>query len=122
MGSVARDAPVGFDWSMFVNERTLFVCVTLHACRIGARRKSCLFKFETTMWVVAVTALHRSFQHLVMERQIKLVLGFAVTTQTKLWLTFLEQLQIRDAGLLCICSGNEYVRGRELSSCWRRVG
>lgn len=36
--SVARDAPVGFDRRMFVNKGTLFVCVTLHACCIGARR------------------------------------------------------------------------------------
>ncbi len=106
---VARDATVGFDRGMLVDKRTLFVCVTLDACCIGARRESCLFEFETAVWIVAVAALHRAFKHLVMERQIKLVLRLAVTTQTELWLALAEHFQIRDAGLLCICSGNEYV-------------
>src|SRR4051794_1340955 len=107
---------------MLVNKRTLFVCVTLDAGCIGARRESCLFEFETAVWIVAVAALHRAFQHLVMERQIKLVLCLAVTTQAKLWLALAEQLQIRDAWLLCICARHEHVRGCELSSGRCRVG
>ena len=107
---------------MLINERTLFIDVTLNARCIGACSESCLFKLETAVWIVAVAALHRPFEHLVMERQIKLVLGLAVTTQAKLWLTFAEQLQIRDAGFLCICCGHEYIRGRDLSSGWCGVG
>ena len=94
MWRVARDTPFCFNRRMFVNERSLLVCVTLDACCIYARRESCLFKFETAVWIMAVAALHRAFQHLVMERQIKLVLGLAVTTQAKLWLTLAEQLQV----------------------------
>ena len=119
---MTRDTTIGFDRRVFVNKWSLFVCVTLHAGSIGAGRESCLLELKTAMWIVAVAALHCSFQHLVMERQIKLVLGLAVATQAKLRLTLPEQLQIREAGLLCICSRNEYVRGRELASCWRRVG
>ena len=107
---------------MLVNEGTLFIDVTLDARCVGAGSESCLFKFETAVWIVAVAALHRAFQHFMMERQIKLVLGLAVTTQAKLWLTLAEQLQIREAWFLCICPGNEYVRGSELSPCRCRVG
>ena len=119
---MTRDATIGLNRSVLINKRTLFVCVTLDACCIGACCESCLFKFETAVWIVAVAALHRAFQHLVMERQIKLVLGLAMTTQAKLWLALAEQLQIREAGLLCICFGNEYVGGGELSSRWGRMG
>src|SRR6185295_780571 len=119
---MTSDAPISLDRRMFVNKRSLFVCVTLDARGIGARRESCLFEFETAVRVVAVAALHRAFQHLVVERQIKLVLRFAVTTEAKLWLALAEQLEIRDARLLCICAGDEDVRGCELSSGRRRVG
>ena len=119
---VTRDAALGLDGRVLVNKRTLLVRVTLDTCRVSTGRESCLFKFETAVWIVAVAALHRAFQHLVMERQIKLVLRLAVTTQAKLWLALAEQLQIRNAWLLRICFGDEYVRGGELSSRWRRMG
>ena len=80
------NAAVGFDRSMLVNERPLLVCVTLDASRVSARRQSCLFKFETAVRVVAIAALHCAFQHFVVERQIELMLGLAMTTETKLWL------------------------------------
>jgi hypothetical protein len=79
---------------MFVDKRTLLVCVTLDASRVRAGRKSRLFELETAMRIVAIAALHRAFQDLVVEGQIKLVLGLAVTTYAKLWLTCSEQTQI----------------------------
>ena len=88
--SVTGDAPLGLNRSMLVNKRTLFVCVTLDARCIRARRQSSLFEFKAPVWIVAIAALHGAFQHFVMERQVELVLGFAVTTETKLWLAFLE--------------------------------
>ena len=103
MRSVARDAPLGLNRSMFVNKRALFVCVTLDAGRVGARRETRLLQFKPTVWIVAVAALHRAFQHFVMERQVELVLGLAVTTQAKLWLALFEQLKIGETRLLCIC-------------------
>jgi hypothetical protein len=63
-----------------------------------------LFEFETTMGIVAIAALHRSFEHLVMKRQVELVLRLAMTTETKLWLAVSEQFEIGKAGLLCVCS------------------
>ena len=101
---VTRDTAVGLHRRMLVNKRPLLVCVTLDASSVGARRESRLFKFETAVRVVAIAALHRAFQHLVMKRQVELVLSLAVTTETKLWLACLEQFDIREAGLLRVCS------------------
>lgn len=84
MRRMTGDAPIRLDRSMFVNEGALLVCVTLNASRVDARRQSRLLEFKATVRIVAIAALHRSFQHFVMERQIELVLGFTVTTEAKL--------------------------------------
>ena len=95
---------VGFDRSMLVDERPLLVCVTLNASRIGARGQSCLFKFETSVRVVAITTLHCAFQHFMVERQIELVPGLTMTTEAKLRLAISEQFQLGDTGFLCVCT------------------
>jgi hypothetical protein len=97
---VTGDASVGLHGSMFVNKRSLLVCVTLDASSVGARRQSCLLEFETAVRVVAIAALHRAFQHLVMERQVELMLGLTMTTETKLRLAVFEQFQVGEAWLL----------------------
>ena len=102
-------APFGLNRGMFVNKWTLLVCVTLNASRIGAGRESGLFEFKTAMRVMAITALHRSFEHLVMERQIELVLRFGVTAHTKLWFADFQQLDRREARLLSVCRRNKNV-------------
>ena len=121
MWRMTRDAAVGLNRSMFVNERSLLVCVTLDASCIYTCRQSCLFQFKTAMWVVAIAALHRAFQHLVMEWQIELVLGFTVATEAKLRFTIFQQLQIRETRLLRVCFGNEDIGRRELPSLWLRM-
>lgn len=100
MRRVTRDATIGLHRGMFVNKRTLFVGVTLDAGRIGACREARLLEFKSAMWIVAVTAFHRAFEHFVMEGQIELVLGFAVTAQAKLWLALPQHPYIRKARLL----------------------
>ena len=122
MRRMTSDAPIGLHWSMLVNKRALLVRVTLDAGGVSAGGEACLFEFKTAVRIVAVAALHRAFQHLVMERQVELVLGFAMATEAKLWLAFAEQLQIRKPGLLRVCLGNEDVRSRELPASWLRVG
>ena len=107
---------------MFVNKWTLFVCVTLDARGVRAGRQSRLFQLEPAVWVVAIAAAHRAFEHFVMERQVELVLRFAVTTEAKLWLALLEQLDVGNARLLCVCWRDKDVRGGELSSGWRGMG
>ena len=52
--------------------------------RHRAYGKSCLFQFKAPVWIVAVAALHRAFQHLVMERRTERGFNFAVTAQAKL--------------------------------------
>ena len=90
MWRVTRDASVGLNRSMLVHERALFVSVTLDARGIGAGRESRLFQLKSAVWVVAIAASHRAFEHFVMERQVELVLGFAVTTEAKLWLALFQ--------------------------------
>ena len=102
MRSVTRDAAIGFDRRMLVNKRTLFVCVTLDAGGINARRESRLLELKSAVWIVTIAAPHRAFQHFVMERQVELVLRFAVTTEAKLWLTLAQQFQIGETRLLRI--------------------
>src|SRR5215204_1216599 len=57
---VAGDASIGLDRSMFVNERSLLVCVTLDASRVGAGRKSRLFELKSAVGIVTIAALHRT--------------------------------------------------------------
>ena len=104
MRRVTGNAAIGFDRSMLVYEWSLLVCVTLDASSVRARRQSCLFKFETAVRVVAIAALHCAFQHFVVERQIELVLGLTMTTETELRLAVSEQFQLGDTGLLCVCT------------------
>src|ERR1044072_1359135 len=103
MRRVTCEAAVGLHRRMLVNKRTLLVCVTFDASGVGAGRQSCLFELETAVRIMAIAALHRAFQHLVMERQVELVLRLAMATETKLRLTVFEQLQIGEAWLLCVC-------------------
>jgi hypothetical protein len=80
MRRVARRASFGLQRRVFEGERTLLVCVTFNASRIGTGRKPCLLEFETTMRIVAITALHCPFENLVVEGLIKVRLHFTVTT------------------------------------------
>ena len=95
MRRMTGDTPVSLDRSMFVDKRTLLVRVTLDTSRVGTGRQPRLLEFKTAVRIVTIAALHRSFQHFVMERQIELVLGFTMTTQTKLRFAVPQQAQIR---------------------------
>ena len=87
---MTRDAAIRLHRRMLVNKRSLLVYVTLDTSRVRARRESGLLEFETAVRIVAVAALHRAFQNLVMERQVELMFGFAMTTDAKLRLAVLE--------------------------------
>jgi len=80
MRRMTRNAALGLDGSMFVNKWSLLVYVTLDAGCVRAGRKSSLLEFEAAVRIVAIAALHRTFQHLVMERQLELVFDLAMTT------------------------------------------
>ena len=78
---------------MFVGEWTLLIRVTLDASRIRAGGKPRLLQFKTTMRIVAVTALHRSFENFMMERRIKLRLHLTMTTQAELRLADFQHVE-----------------------------
>ena len=101
---VTRDAAIGLHRRMLVYKRSLLVGVTLEASGVRSGRESRLFEFETAVRIVTIAALHRAFQHLVMERQIELVLRLTVATETELWLARLEQFQIRESRFLRVGS------------------
>ena len=94
MRSVTGDAAVGLDRGMLVNKRPLLVSVALDAGGVRAGSESRLFEFKTTVRIVTIAAPHRAFQHLVMERQVELVFGFAVTTEAKLRLAVSKQFDV----------------------------
>ena len=122
MRRVTSDATISLDRCVFVNERALLVSVALDAGGVRAGGEPRLFQFKAAVWIVAITASHRAFQHLVMERQVELVFGLAVTTETELWFAVSQQLDIGETRLLRIRFRDKDVRGCELASAGRRVG
>jgi hypothetical protein len=58
---MTRNASFRLNRRVFVHEWSLFIDVTLDAGCIYTRRQSRLLKFETTVRIVAIRALHRSF-------------------------------------------------------------
>ena len=75
---------------MFEDERSLFVRVALEAGGVGSGRQSYLLEFETSMRVVAITALHCPFEHPMMEGAVKLRLRLVVTRHAELRFTRLQ--------------------------------
>ena len=122
MRCMTGDAAVGLNRCMLVNKRSLLVCVTLDAGGVRAGGEPRLLELKTAVRIVAIAAFHRPFQHFVMERQIKLVLGFAVTTHAKLRFAVPEQFQICETGLLRVGAGDEHIRSSQLSSARWRMG
>jgi hypothetical protein len=87
---VTGGATFGFHRKVFVDKGPLLVSMTFNAGCVGAGSKSRLFQFKTTMRVMAIATLHRTFKNLVMVRQIKLVFDLRVAAQTKLRVTALQ--------------------------------
>jgi hypothetical protein len=84
MWRVTRTASFGLNRGVLVNEWPLLVRMTLNTSSIGSNRQSGLFEFKAAMRIVTVATLHGSFENFVMERQVKLMLRFAVTAHAKL--------------------------------------
>ena len=90
MRRMAGRASFRLERRVFVSERPLLVGMALYARGIGAGCQSCLLEFETAVRIVAITALHRAFQNLVMERLVEIGLHFVVTTDAELRLPDLQ--------------------------------
>jgi hypothetical protein len=97
---VTRYAAVGLDGCMFEGKRTLLIGVTLETRSVSTNRQSCLFQFETTVGIVAVTASHGSLKNLVMGRHGELMFDFGMTIKAKLRFTDSQQLDRREVRLL----------------------
>ena len=62
---------------------------------------------------MAIAALHGSFENLMMERQVELVLRFRMAAHTKLWFGYFQQLDRRDARFLSVRPADENIRTHE---------
>ncbi len=109
MRSVARLATFGLYWSVFINKGPLLVSMAFHAGSISASSESSLSDFKATVSVMAISALHGAFQHLVPERLVELVLGFCVAGYTQLRFSKFEQAHFRGARFFSIRRGDEDV-------------
>ena len=90
MRSVTSNAPVRLEWSMFVRERSLLICMALDTPGIGSGRQSGLLQFKTPVGIVAIAAFHHSFEDFVMKRLVEVGLDFVVTANAKLRLAKLQ--------------------------------
>lgn len=102
MRRVTSRTAISLQRRMFESERALLVCVTLNARGVGAGGQSRLLEFKTTVRVVTITALHHSFENLVMKRLVEIGLRFRVATDAELRLARLQQVDRGDAWLLSI--------------------
>lgn len=68
MRSMTSNASFGLNRRMLVDKRSLLVSVTLNTCRIRTCREARLLQLEPAVRIVAIAALHRAFEDLVMKR------------------------------------------------------
>ena len=73
---------------MLKNERPLFVHMARKANAVPCRRRTQLFSEETTMGIMAIRALQKSFFYPVVRRQIELRLHLLMTpvAEIRLWI------------------------------------
>src|SRR5215207_2692967 len=119
---VARRAALGLDGRVLEGERPLLLRVALDAGRVHARREPALLGLEAAVRVVAVGALHRALQHLVVEGLRELVLLLGVALEAELLLAALEHLGVLEARLLGVGRGDERVRGGPVRAGHAAVG
>lgn len=123
MRRVTSRTTFGLQRRMFVSERALLVRMTLDTGSVRANGKPCLLKLKTAMRIVAIAALHGSFEDLVMERLAEIRLYFAVATHAKLRFTDLQHMKRCEAGLLRVGRRDTSDRGGEVfpgrNSVWR---
>src|SRR6266487_250172 len=96
---MASDAPFGLNRCMLIGEWTLLVNVTLNTSRVCAGGQSRLFEFKTTVRIMAIAALHGSFENLMVEGPGEIGLRFTMATHTKLRLAYFQHSDRGEAGL-----------------------
>src|SRR5689334_13460267 len=98
---MARGAAFDLQRRMFEDERPLFVSVALEAGGVRPSSKPRLLQLETSVRVMAIAAIHRPFQHPMMEGASELGLGLVVACHAELNLVFLQHMH-RDK-VACMC-------------------
>jgi hypothetical protein len=93
MRRVTSRTPFSLKRRVFVGEWTLLISVTLNASCIRAGGQSGLLEFKTAMGIVAITALHGSFEDLMMERLCEIRLHFTMTTHAELRLADFQHVE-----------------------------
>ena len=92
MRGMTSDAPVSLERSVLVCKRTLLICVALDAPGIGPSRQFRLLQLKSTVGIVAIAALHHSFEDFVMKRLVEIGFDFTMAADTKLRLPKLQQM------------------------------
>ena len=93
MRGVTSRAPFGFQRSVLIGKRSLFIRMTLNTRRIGPSSEACLLEFKATMRIMAVATFHRAFEYFVMEWLIKVGLNFGMAANAQLWLAKFQKTQ-----------------------------
>ena len=84
MRRVTGHAAFRLERRVLVGERSLLIRVTLNAGGVRAGCEPRLLELETAVRVVAVAALHRTFEYLVMKRLVEVGLNFVMATDAEL--------------------------------------
>src|SRR6185295_11794729 len=114
MRRVTSRTAFGLQRRMFEGERPLLVGVTLNASRISAGSQPRLFQFKAAVRIVAIAALHHTFEHLVMKRSVEIRLRFSVATHAELRLANFQHMDRREAWLLGVRRCHKSDRARNI--------
>ena len=106
MWSVASCASLGLKRGVLENKWPLLVVMAFDAGNITTNGQLGLFRFKSAMSVVTVTALHRSFEDLMMKRFGKLRFRLGMAAHTKLRFALLKHSNVSVAGVLSAGAGD----------------
>ena len=104
---MTRNAAVRLNRSMLVNKWSLLIRVTLDAGSVSAGRQSRLLELETAVRIVAIAALHRAFEDLVMKRFVEVGLNFVVTAYAELRLADFQEIACGKVGFFRVGGADE---------------
>jgi len=100
MRRVTGRAAFSLQRRVFEREGTLLVSVTLNASGIGTGREPGLLQLKAAVRVMAVAALHHSFENFMVERLVEIRLRFLMATHAELRLACFQHMDCREARLL----------------------
>ena len=93
MGRVTSRTTFSLQRRMFVSEGTLLIRVALNTGGVRTSSQSGLLEFKPAMRIMAITALHLSFENFMMRRLVEVSLCFTVATHAELRLTGFQHVK-----------------------------